>query len=149
MNTIDRVTAEELSHDHQSSQAPDYSPTYKQAIQNRFERLAKDGSWFMNFAEDELVDCREILQQAALSGNEGDIQQAGSEFVHAVIRALTNKAKDDVGAPWPDPLPTPRHKAIDLTATHNIDINATLKSVFMDAQSDLERRHGINREHSV
>ena len=33
-----------------------------------------------------------------------------------------------------------------LDASHNIDINATLKSVFLDAQSDLERRHGINQD---
>ena len=35
-----------------------------------------------------------------------------------------------------------------LDASHNIDINATLKSVFLDAQSDLERRHGINQDES-
>ena len=34
---------------------------------------------------------------------------------------------------------------IMLDETHSIDIAATLKSVFMDAQSDLERRHGINQ----
>ena len=126
MNTICRVSAEELSHDHQSGQSPDYSPTYKQAIQNRFECLAKDGAWFINFAEDELIDCREILQQAALSGKESDIQQAGSDFIHSVIRALTNKAKDDVGAPWPDPTPTPRRKA------RTIDVDAAFNRVFQE-----------------
>ena len=34
----------------------------------------------------------------------------------------------------------------ELDAPHNIDISATLKSVFLDAQRDLERRHGINQD---
>lgn len=124
MNEICRVSAEELSHDHESRQAPDYSPTYPQAIQNRFERLAKDRAWFMNYAEDELVDCCEILQQAALSENESDMQQAGTDFVKSVIKALKNKAKDDVGAPWGETPPTLHRKP------GTLDVNATFERIF-------------------
>ena len=126
MNEICRVSAEELSRDHASAQAPDYSPTYPQAVQNRFESLAKDRVWFMNYAEDELVDHCEILQQAALSENERDIQQAGGDFIKSVIKALKNKAKDDVGAPWGEVLHTPRRKVSSL------DVNATFDRMFKE-----------------
>ena len=129
MNNEYRVMAEEARHDRESSQAPDYTPTYDQAVQNDYERLAKDQAWFIDLAGDELVDCSETLQQAVLSQDESDIQQAGIEFVKSIICALRDQAKDRVGAPWSDPLPTKRCKP------GTIDVNAAFNKVFMEKRA--------------